>query len=82
MSEVEDFKRQTLADRQRGRSGDAWVAGFMAGQLEFDWPKDQREQDDALIAAFTPEHVNAVWRKYLRPEKLVWGVFGDTLKIK
>jgi zinc protease len=81
-TEVETFKAQVVADRLRGRSGDGWAAGFMAGQLEFNYAKDLREKNDALIASFTAEQINAVWRKYLRPEKLVWGVFGDQGKIK
>jgi zinc protease len=81
-AEVESFKRQTLADRLRARSGDGWAMGFMSGQLEFNYPKDERERNDALIESFTPEHINAVWRQYLQPEKLVWGIMGDQSKIK
>lgn len=81
-TEVETFKRQLLADRQRERSGDGWAMGFMNTQLEFDLPRDRREKNDALIESFTAEHINTVWRKYLRPGKVVWGVFGDQLKIR
>lgn len=81
-AEVENFKRQTLADRLRERSGDAWAARFMSTQLEFNYPKDEREKNDALIAALTADDINAAWKKYVQPEKLVWGVFGDQSKIK
>ena len=81
-TEVETFKRQTLADRLRSRSGDGWAMSFMSGQLEFAYPKDEREKNDALIQSFTPEHINTVWRKYVHPEKWVWGIFGDQSKIK
>lgn len=80
--EVQTFKRQTLTDRQRGRSGDGWAMGFMSNQLEFDEGKDAIAQRDALIASFSAGQINAVWRKYLHPEKMVWGVFGDQSKIK
>jgi zinc protease len=81
-TEVETFKRQTLADRLRSRSGDGWAMSFMSGQLEFDYPKDEREKNDALIESFTAEHINSVWRKYVLPEKWVWGIFGDQSKVK
>ncbi len=81
-AEVETFKRQYLADRQRGRSGDGWAMAFMYGQMEFDEPKDATERADKLIASLSTEQVNAAWRKYIRPEKLVWGVFGDQSKIR
>jgi predicted Zn-dependent peptidase len=45
-------------------------------------PTDEREKNDTLIESFTPEHINAVWRKYLLPDKLAWGIMGDQSKIK
>ena len=81
-AEVATFQRQFVADRQRGRSGDSWAMGFMWNQMEFDYAKEIREKNDALIASFTADQVNAVWRKYVKPEQLVWGVFGDQSKIK
>ena len=80
--EVESFKGQILADRQRARSGDAWAFTFMGSVMEFSYPKDRNERGDALYASLTPAQVNAVWRKYVKPEKLVWGIFGDQSKVK
>ncbi len=80
--ELESFRQQILADRQRGRSGDAWALGFMGGQMEFQHPKDYSAQGDALYASLSLAQVNAAWRKYVQPEKLVWGIFGDQSKIK
>jgi predicted Zn-dependent peptidase len=54
----------------------------MATQMEFNYPKDLREKNDALIESLTAEQVNGIWRKYIKPEKLVWGIFGDQAKIK
>jgi zinc protease len=81
-AEVEKFKRELLADRLRGRSGDGWAMSFMAGQMEFDFARDARKKNDALIAALTTEQVNAVWKQYVKPEQLVWGIFGDQSKMK
>ena len=75
-AEVESFKREYLADRLRSRSGDGWVLGFMGYEMEFQVPRDAREKSDALIESFSAEQINAAWRKYLKPAKLVWGVFG------
>jgi zinc protease len=75
--EVETFKRQILADRQRGRSGDAWALAFMSGQMEFQYPKDRSVRGDTLYSSLTAAQVNAAWRKYVKPEQLVWGIFGD-----
>ncbi len=80
--EVDAFKQQTLADRQRGRSGDGWAASFMSTQLEFDEAPDTVAKRDALIASLSAAQVNAAWRRYLQPEKMVWGVFGDQAKLR
>jgi zinc protease len=80
--EVDSFKQQILADRQRGRSGDAWALGFMHGQMEFQHSKDYSAQGDALYASLSAAQVNAAWRKYVNPQKLVWGIFGDQSKVK
>jgi zinc protease len=80
--EVETFKRQYLADRVRNRSGDSYAMGFMSGRMEFDYAKDESAKNDALIASLTTAQVNEAWRKYIQPEKLVWGVFGDQAKVK
>jgi zinc protease len=75
-AEVASFKREYLADRLRSRSGDGWAMGFMGFEMEFQMPRNAREKNDALIESFSAEQINAAWRKYLKPEKLVWGVFG------
>ncbi len=76
VAEVESFKREYLADRLRSRSGDGWVMSFMGYEMEFQMPRNEREKNDALIESFNVEQINTVWRKYVKPEKLVWGVFG------
>jgi predicted Zn-dependent peptidase len=35
-----------------------------------------------MIASLTPDQVNSAWKKFVKPEKLVWGVFGDQSKMR
>ena len=81
-TEVETFKRQFLADRLRGRSGDAWALAFMRDQMEFGQAPDAYERGDAMIESLTTEQVNSAWKKFVKPEKLVWGVFGDQSTVR
>lgn len=81
-ADVAAGKRQTLADRTRGRSGDSWAMSYMSYALEFDEAPDAITRRDALIASLTPQKVNSIWRQYMQPAKLVWGVFGDLSKIR
>ena len=81
-AELETFRREYLADRQRRRSGDDWALSFMADQMEFEEAVDAYERVDALIESLTIEQVNAAWRKYVHPEKMVWAVFGDQSRIR
>jgi hypothetical protein len=48
----------------------------MAFEMEFEQARDAREKNDALIESFTLDQINATWRKYVKPEKLVWGIFA------
>jgi zinc protease len=81
-TEVETFRQQFLADRLRGRSGDGWALAFMGERLEFDQTPDAYERGDAMIASLTPEQVNSAWKKFVKPEKMVWGVFVDQAKMR
>jgi len=81
-AEVDAFKRQFLADRLRRRSGDDWAMSFMADRMEFNEAAEDYEKNDALIESLTTEQINAAWRRYVKPEKLVWAVFGDQAKIR
>jgi zinc protease len=80
--EVASFKKQFMADRLRARSGDGWALGFMAARMEYNEPQDSYERSDALIESLNADQVNAAWRKYVSPEQLVWGIFGDQSKLK
>ena len=81
-AEIETFKQQFLADRLRGRSGDNWALAFMGDRMEFGQAPDAYERGDAMIASLTLEQVNSTWKKFVKPEKLVWGVFGDQSKMR
>ena len=81
-AEMETFKQQYLADRLRGRSGDNWALAFMGERMEFDQTPDAYERGDAMITSLTLEQVNSTWKKFVKPEKLVWGVFGDQSKMR
>jgi zinc protease len=81
-AEVEAAKRQLLGYRQRSRSGDAWAMTFMNFEMDHQIPRDARERNDALIALLTAREVNDVWRKHIRPDRLVWGIFGDASTMK
>lgn len=80
-ADVEACKRQTLADRARGRSGDGWAMNFMSNALEFDDAPDVATRQDGLISSLTAQQVNSIWRQCMQPAKLVWGIFGNLSKI-
>jgi zinc protease len=81
-ADVVSGKRQTLADRARGRCGDSWAMSYMSYALEFDEAPDAIARRDTLIASLTQQEVNSIWRQYMQPAKLLWGVFGDLSKIR
>lgn len=81
----EEFKRtrdQWLAERVRSRSGDGYAMGVLHYKLEFDRDWDIALKNDALIASFTLEKIQSVWRKYIDQEQLVWAVFADAAQSK
>lgn len=80
--ELDNFRTQLLQDRKRARSGDQWALSYMFGQMEFEYPRDEYERSDAIIASLSLEDVNATWRKFVKPEKFVWGIFGDQNKVQ
>jgi zinc protease len=80
--EFSQFKTQWLTERARSRSGDGFAMGLLLTKQELDRDWDMVLKNDALIASITLEQVNAVWRKYIAPEQLVWGVFADAAKSK
>lgn len=80
--EFNNTRNQWLAERARFRSGDEFAVNMMRGVQEFDQAWDLPLKNDALINSFTLEQINTVWRKYINPDDLVWGVFADSVKTK
>ncbi len=80
--EVEQFKKQFLQERKAARSGDDHAIGVLMAIQEFNQDWDLALKNDKLIESFTTEQINAVWRKYLKPDQLVWGIFSDVAKTK
>jgi zinc protease len=80
--EFRQFKTQWLTERARGRSGDGFAVGLLLTQQELERDWDLALKNDAMIAGFTLEQINTVWRKYIAPDQLVWGVFADAAKTK
>ena len=67
--EVDAARRRLQADRRQWLSSEAGLASEILGQIEHnsDFRKDQAEQDAAL-AAVTPERVQQVMNRLLRPD--------------
>ena len=76
-AELAAAKKALLNFRRLSRAQDAVLAGQLAQDLylgrRFQWAQ---QIDDALAAA-TLAQVNASWRKYIQPQKLVVGWGGD-----
>jgi zinc protease len=80
--ELEAARTQFVADRKRVRSGDAWLLGIMMDFHDYDYPFTLLTDNDARVARFTLDEVNAVLRKHVKPDGFVWGSFVDTSKLK
>ncbi len=82
-AELDRFKLQTLRGRKEARTGDGFAAQWLGFRLEFpERPFDLALTNDVKIEAMTLEQVNAVWRKHIKAEAFVWGIFADTAKLK
>ncbi len=79
------FTAKELAEGQRGllnfrrlsRAQDATVAGGLAGNLYLGRTFARSAEVDAQLQALTLDQVNAALRKYLPPERFVYGFAGD-----
>jgi zinc protease len=75
--ELDEARSGLLNARRLLRAQDAAVAGGLANNLFLDRRFAFAQQIDDALAALTLAQVNAAWRKYIAPERLViaWG--GD-----
>jgi zinc protease len=76
-AELEAARSGLLNARRLGRAQDGVVAGRLASNLLLGRRFAVSQQVDDAIAALTLEQVNAAWRKYIEPPKLVLGWAGD-----
>ncbi len=75
--EVASAKNALLNFRRLGRAQDAQLSSALASNLYLDRTFAVSQKVDEALAAMTAEQVNAVMRKYLKPEGFVTGVAGD-----
>jgi zinc protease len=75
--EVASAKNALLNFRRLGRAQDAQLSSALASNLYLDRTFAVSQRVDEALAAMTAEQVNAVMRKYLKPEGFVTGVAGD-----
>ena len=75
--EVDDAKTSLLKSRQLNRAQDGVLSAGLANNLERQRTFASSQRVDDALAALTLEQVNAAWRRYIDPTKLVlvWG--GD-----
>ena len=76
-AELESARSGLLAARRLGRAQDAAVAERLAANLYLHRRFALAQQVDEAIAALTLAQINAAWRKYIAPQRLVWGLGGD-----
>jgi len=75
--EVASAKNALLNFRRLGRAQDAQLSSALASNLYLDRTFAISQKVDEALAAMTAEQVNAVMRKYLKPESFVSGMAGD-----
>ena len=81
-AEVADAKEAVMQQRRLGRNEDGRVAGALANQSYLGRTWSRSAQVDAAIEKLTTADVNAVLRKYLKPDDLGYAFAGDFAKKK
>lgn len=76
-AELDEGRAGLLARRRLARAQDGAVASSLASQLYLGRSYAFEQQVDDAIAKLTLEQVNAAWRKYVDPDRLVLGWGGD-----
>jgi zinc protease len=75
--ELDEGRAGLLNFRRLARAQDAGVAGQLASNLYLERRFAFAQQTDDAIAGLTLEQVNAAWRKYIDPQRLVMAWGGD-----
>ncbi len=76
-AELEDARRSLLSLRRQGRAQDGNLAGALRANLYLDRRFAFQQQVDEAIASATLEQVNAAWRRWIDPSRLVMAWGGD-----
>jgi zinc protease len=79
-TELSDAQKAYLEMEKVGRTGDAGLAGQIAGNLRLGRTFAHVLDLDKRITALTPEDVKAAFRKYIEPKKLAIVRAGDFKK--
>ncbi len=79
-ADVADAQKSLLNFRRLSRAQDASVAGQLVNNLYLSRRFALSQAVDEALAKLTPEQVNAAWRKYIEPGKLVLAWGGDFKK--
>ncbi len=77
---VEELTRARSAwlnERQLARAQDDGLTSQLAGQLYLDRRFALSQQRDERIQSLTLDEVNAAWRRWVDPSKIVWAWGGD-----
>ena len=75
--ELDEGRSGLLNFRRLARAQDAGVTAQLAGNLYLERRFALAQQTDDAIAALTLAQVNAAWRKYINPQRLVLAWAGD-----
>ena len=75
--ELEQGRTGLLNERRLSRAQDASVTGALAQNLYLGRSFAYSQQVDDAMAKLTLEQLNAAWRKYIQPERLVLAWGGD-----
>jgi zinc protease len=76
-AELDQSRAGLLNDRRLARAQDSVVTRQLARNLFLDRRFALSQQVDEAIARLTLAQVNAAWRKYIDPQRLVWAWGGD-----
>lgn len=76
-AELEQARRQLMAERRQGRSNEAQLASMLLGQLDRNSNfLSVQLRDDEALAAVTPAQVQQAMQALLKPEQWVWVITG------
>ncbi len=78
--ELENARRGLLRERELARSQDGALTGYWVRLLDADRTFEFERRIDERIGALTLDEVNAAFRKYVVPDRMVIVIAGDAAK--